>query len=1071
MDRSSGEVRNEDGSHPQGEVGGEDRSRCESEVSVEERCRIEDAEPSVFSAGHPLIGTAEHPLPASEAGEPLPGGAAGGSLADGAHKSPSDSSGESPRTTASTSPLPRDALKIPQTIADERPFTSSGPESPRVSSAAEIPHPMSAASPLTTPPFPVSTPRDPKNFGDADLVDLLKRLSADDDRLVDLREIPGRRARVGDWPTWVAPDVVEAWRAQGATMPWSHQVSTLDAIHSGSDVVLASGTGSGKSVAAWTPILSDLCQVEDSARISAIRRRPTCLYLSPTKALAADQLAGLTRLLTACAQDSPLSTVRAMSADGDTPREAKEWARANADILLSNPDFLHYVMLASHQRWTRFLASLKYIVIDELHHWRGVLGAHVSLVIRRLLRIAHSLGANPIIIMLSATIRDPASVAEAMTGRGAEAIDEDGSPCGSHHLALWQGRLIPEESEVDISEFLRAINGEDVVLEAPMRRISAQSEAANLGAAFMEEGARLLLFCRSRAGAESLAAQVKDRLGAHGSALAGQVAAYRGGYLPEERRALERGLRSGKLRALATTSALELGLDVSALDATVTVGWPGTRASLRQQMGRAGRAGAPGVSVLIASENPLDAYLLHHPEEILAPVETVVIDPFNPYVLAPHLCAAAGELPLSESRAQGEDLALFGPGMTALAERLASEGYLRRRPAGWYWDATRKERASDLTDLRGSSGEVQIVDARSGALIGTIDEASADAHVFPDAVYIHQGRTFHVLSLFSMMAPFRHEAGAGVGASVGAGAGVGAWAGVESEAEVDVGAGTSARAEPNAGAGVGTWVGAVDEVDIESRVRVGSRADIWGESGARAKAWGAPSLIPASSRGAQRQRIAVVEEVRTPLRTRAKQHVSVSVRQVERSWTSEDGLVTWRFGAVDVTSRVTDYDLLRLPGLEFIRNCELRLPTRVLETKAVWYELSAHALAVLGLGRDELPGTLHAAEHAAIGILPLFAACDRWDLGGLSTAEHEDTGLPSVFVHDAFRGGAGHAETGFERAGSWMRATLGTLLGCECEEGCPRCVQSPKCGNGNEPLSKAGAVLLLNFLVDHCPPG
>ena len=1097
-------MRNEDGSHPEGEVGGEDRSPCEGEVSVEERCRTEGAGPSVFSAGHPLIGAAGDSLAASEVGEPVPGGAAGDSLTVGAHENPSDKSregprttastsplprdalknpqttpdespskksSESPRTTASASPLPRDALKIPQTIADERPCTSSGPESPRASSAAEIPHPMSAASPLTTPPFPVSIPRDPESFGDTDLVDLLKRLSADDDRLVDLREIPGRRARVGDWPSWVASDVVEAWRAQGAKEPWSHQVSALDAIHSGSDVVLASGTGSGKSVAAWTPILSDLCQVEDSARISAIRRRPTCLYLSPTKALAADQLAGLTHLLTACAQDSPLSTVRAMSADGDTPREAKEWARANADILLSNPDFLHYVMLASHQRWTRFLASLKYIVIDELHHWRGVLGAHVSLVIRRLLRIAHSLGANPIIIMLSATIRDPASVAEAMTGRGAEAIDEDGSPCGSHHLALWQGRLIPEESEVDISEFLRVINGEDVVLEAPMRRISAQSEAANLGAAFMEEGARLLLFCRSRAGAESLAAQVKDRLAAHGSALAGQVAAYRGGYLPEERRALERGLRSGKLRALATTSALELGLDVSALDATVTVGWPGTRASLRQQMGRAGRAGAPGVSVLIASENPLDAYLLHHPEEILAPVETVVIDPFNPYVLAPHLCAAAGELPLSESRTQGEDLALFGPGMTALAERLAAEGYLRRRPAGWYWDATRKERASDLTDLRGSSGEVQIVDARSGALIGTIDEASADAHVFPDAVYIHQGRTFHVLSLFSMMAPLSHEAGAGVGASVGAGAGVGAWAGVESEAEVGVGAGTSARAEPNAGAGVGTWVGAVDEVDIESRVRVGSRADIWRESGARAKAWGAPSLIPASSRGAQRQRIAVVEEVRTPLRTRAKQHVSVSVRQVERSWTSEDGLVTWRFGAVDVTSRVTDYDLLRLPGLEFIRNCELRLPTRVLETKAVWYELSAHALAVLGLGRDELPGTLHAAEHAAIGILPLFAACDRWDLGGLSTAEHEDTGLPSVFVHDAFRGGAGHAETGFERAGSWMRATLDTLLGCECEEGCPRCVQSPKCGNGNEPLSKAGAILLLNFLVDHCPPG
>lgn len=1006
-------MRNEDGSHPEGEVRDEERFRGEGE-------RL-----SVFSTVHPLVGAAGDSLAASEDGEHLVGGAGGNPLADGAHKSPSDKSGESPRTTAGASPLPSDALKNPQTVADERPFTSSGPENRSARGSVEGPHPIPSKIPLTTPPPPASTPPALESSSDADLVDLLKRLSAGDDRLVDLREIPGRSARMGAWPAWVAPDVVEAWRAQGAKEPWSHQVSALDAIHSGCDVVLSSGTGSGKSVAAWTPILSDLCQVEDSARLSAIRKRPTCLYLSPTKALAADQLAGLTRLLTAYAQDSPLSAVRAMSADGDTPREAKEWARANADILLSNPDFLHYVMLASHQRWTRFLASLKYIVIDELHHWRGVLGAHVSLVIRRLLRVAHSLGASPIIIMLSATIRDPASVAKAMTGRRAQAIDEDGSPSGSHHLALWQGRLIPEESEVDISEFLRAINGEDVVLEAPMRRISAQSEAANLGAAFMEEGARFLVFCRSRAGAESLAAQVKDRLMAHGFALAGQVAAYRGGYLPEERRALERGLRSGALRALATTSALELGLDVSGLDATITVGWPGTRASLRQQIGRAGRAGAPGVSVLIASENPLDAYLLHHPEEILAPVETVVIDPFNPYVLAPHLCAAAGELPLSESRAQGEDLALFGPGMPVLAERLAAEGYLRRRPAGWYWDATREERASDLTDLRGSSGEVQIVDARSGALIGTIDEASADAHVFPDAVYIHQGHTFHVLSLSSMMVSSGHEAWAGVGGGVGAGAGI------------------------ESGAGAGTVVGSEAGVEV----------------------WGVPALIPPSSRGAQRQRIAVVEEVRTPLRTRAKQHVSISVREVERSWTSGDGLVTWCFGVVDVTSRVTDYDLLRLPGLEFIRNCELRLPTRVLETKAVWYELSVQALAVLGLGHDELPGTLHAAEHAAIGMLPLLATCDRWDLGGLSTAEHEDTGLPSVFVHDAFRGGAGHAEAGFERARSWMGATLDTLLGCECEEGCPRCVQSPKCGNGNEPLSKAGAILLLNFLVDHCPPG
>lgn len=871
--------------------------------------------------------------------------------------------------------------------------------------------PTGAARPIPgvlEPPAPPSPIGGIPSPGADELVDLLRAMSAgeDDDRLVDLREIPGRSPAPVDWPEWVPADVVAAWRAKGAIRPWTHQVEALEAIRSGRDLVLATGTGSGKSAAAWTPILADLVEAEETGRISAIRRRPTCLYLSPTKALAADQLSGLQRLVAGAPEGSPLRRVRATTADGDTPREAKDWARANADVLLSNPDFLHFVMLPGHERWTRFLASLKYLVIDELHHWRGVVGGHIALVVRRLLRIAHALGADPVVVMLSATVRDPAAVGEAMTGRPAIAIEEDGSPSGAHRLALWQGGLVPDdESAVDISDFLRAVVGEDEVLEAPMRRVSAQTEAANLTAAFMERGARVLTFVRSRGGAETVAQQTRDRLSAHGSPLAGRVAAYRGGYLPEERRALEKGLRTGGLRAVATTSALELGLDVSGLDATITAGWPGTRASLRQQIGRAGRAGADGVSILIASDNPLDAYLVHHPDEIFAPVETAVVDPMNPYVLAPHLAAAASELPLSTTRADGEDLALFGPGFPDLAARLTEEGYLRLRPAGWYWDATRRERAADLTDLRGSGGDVQIVDVRSGQVIGTIDEGSADAHVFPDAVYVHQGRTFHVLALSSLMAP----------------------------------------------------------IDEDEAARSNSAQSL------AAPGSGAPSLIAPRSRGIDRQRVAVVEEVRTPLRTRAKQHVSVSVRSVDESWTSPDGLVTWRFGAVDVTSRVTDYDLLRLPRLEFIRNVELSLPTRTLPTKAAWYELAPGALSVLGLEPDELPGALHAAEHAAIGMLPLLATCDRWDLGGLSTAEHEDTGLATVFVHDAFRGGAGHAETGYARAREWIRATLETVAGCDCEDGCPRCVQSPKCGNGNEPLSKAGAIVLLSFLLDRCP--
>ena len=839
------------------------------------------------------------------------------------------------------------------------------------------------------------------------LVRLLRALSAGDDRLVGLVELPGRPERASDWPEWVHPLVRGAWARRGVERPWSHQREALDATASGADVVVATGTGSGKSLAAWTPLLSDLAGAGPATRISAVHRRPTALYLSPTKALAADQCASLEALMEGGPRLASASTC-----DGDTPREAKEWARANADALLTNPDYLHHVMLPAHGRWTRVLASLRYIIIDELHHWRGVTGSHIALVVRRLLRACHRLGADPRVIMLSATVRDPALVGAAMTGRPATAVTRDGSPAGPRHLALWQGGLVDDGSGAETSSSggipsssgalaspapfsspadpasQGALADGDRVLGAPVVRRSAGAEAAGLTARLVEEGARLLAFVRSRAGAEAVAAQVRDRLSSRGSPLAGRVGAYRGGYLPEERRALEAAIRSGRVRALATTSALELGLDISGLDATVTAGWPGTRASLWQQIGRAGRAGRAGVSVLIASENPLDAYLVRHPEDILAEVEAAVIDPANPWVLAPHLCAAAAEAPLTEA-----DSAYFGPGLAVVVGALERDGLLRRRPAGWFWDATRPERPSDLTDLRGGGGDVQIVDP-AGVVIGTIDEGSADAHVFPDAVYVHQGRTYHVLSLSSVT---------GAAGPVG-----------------------------------------------------------WGRAPV-----GAPPLVAPVRPGDQR--VAVVEEVRTPLRTRASTHTSVAIRGVEASWTSPDGLLTWCFGPTDVSTRVTDYDLLRLPGLEFIRNTELAMPTRTLPTRSAWFQLERGAEAVLGIGAADLPGALHAAEHAMIAILPLIATCDRWDLGGLSTQSHDDTGRPTVFVHDAFRGGAGHTRSGYARAAQWIGAALEAVRECPCEDGCPRCVQSPKCGNGNEPLSKAGAVALLGFVLERCP--
>lgn len=890
-------------------------------------------------------------------------------------------------------------------------------------------------APDHAPSGDVSAPTSPSSPSPTDLLDVLERLSSGDDRLVGHVTLPGRPERIADWPQWVCPALMDAWARRGVKRPWFHQREAMDALREGRDVVLATGTGSGKSLAAWTPILSDLVEAEDSSRISAIHRRPSALYLAPTKALAADQLASLMSLLgqdvtPEDAQgdgdpgvgpglvDERLRRVRATTVDGDTPREAKEWARAGADLILSNPDFLHYVMLPSHQRWSRFLASLRLIVIDEAHHWRGVTGSHIALVVRRLLRVAHHLGADPRVVMLSATVRDAGAVGRALTGRDAVAITEDGSPAGAHELVLWQGAIMADESEVDISSFLAALDAPPgtATLKVPIVRRSAGVEAANLAAAFVEEGARLLAFVRSRAGAEAVAAQVRDRLSSRGSANAGRVGAYRGGYLPEERRALEEALRTGAVRALATTSALEMGLDVSGLDATITVGWPGTRASLRQQIGRAGRAGAPGTSVLIASDNPLDAYLVRHPEHILGEVEASVIDPSNPWVLAPHVAAAAAEIPITPS-----DITYFGAELRSVTERLVADGYLKRRPAGYFWDATRPERPSDLTDLRGAAGDVQIVDAATGTVVGTIDQASADAHVFPGAIYIHQGRTFHVLALSPLTTPTAPAAPAAQG-----------------------------------------WPRA-----LLPKAPGGSQGTEHLGGGEREGAQASSIIIPPAR--VDDARVAMVEEVRTPLRTRSATHTSVDVCAIEQTYMCEDGTVTWYHGPTNVSTRVTDYDLLRLPGLEFIRNIELFLPTHTLPTKSTWFTLTPAALAAMGINAADLAGTLHATEHAMIGILPLVATCDRWDLGGLSTELHDDTGAPTVFIHDAFRGGAGHVLAGFNSARSWVAATLEAVSSCDCESGCPRCVQSPKCGNGNEPLSKQGAITLLAYLLDRAP--
>ncbi|MGN6634097.1 MAG: DEAD/DEAH box helicase, partial [Oryzihumus sp.] len=533
------------------------------------------------------------------------------------------------------------------------------------------------------------------------------------ERLVHVHTVPARREQLAPWPVWVAPPVWSAFASSGITSLWAHQREAADAARAGEHVVISTGTASGKSLGYLLPVLSDIV---DGAS-AATGRGATALYLSPTKALAADQLARLQALA--------VPGVRAATYDGDTPPEERRWIRDHAQYVLTNPDLVHHSLLPGHQRWAPFLRALRYVVIDECHVYRGVFGSHLAALLRRLRRVCARYGASPTFVLASATVADPAGQAARLIGMPVRPVVQDGSPRESMTFGLWEPGLLPGGGEH----------------EAPHRR-SAVAETADQLADLVSAGVQTVAFARSRVGVATVSASARRALAEVDPRLEGAVAAYRGGYLPEERRALERSLRSGGLLGLAATNALELGIDVSGLDAVLLAGWPGTRASLWQQAGRAGRSGSCSLAVMVAGDDPLDTYLVHHPEALFEqPVEAAVLDPDNPYVLAPHLAAAAAELPLTDA-----DVEVFGPGMPPLVDTLVARGVLRRRPTGWFW--ARSDRAADHVSLRGT-GEpvVRIVERGSGRVLGTVDGTAAHSSVHTGAVYVHQGRTFVVTDL------------------------------------------------------------------------------------------------------------------------------------------------------------------------------------------------------------------------------------------------------------------------------------------------------------------------------------
>jgi DEAD/DEAH box helicase domain-containing protein len=743
-------------------------------------------------------------------------------------------------------------------------------------------------------------------------------VAAWDDLLVEaeelayVTEVPGQAPETVPLPEDLHPKVREALSERGISRIYRHQLAAFANSKRGNSVVVATGTASGKTLAFNLPVLDAL----------AAEPKLRALYLYPTKALAQDQARALAELR--------VPKVRAAIYDGDTETEKRWQIRKWANVILTNPDMLHVGVLPHHDRWGDVLTNLRYVVVDEAHVYRGVFGSHVGNVLRRLRRAAAIYGAEPQFLLASATIANPGELAGALTGLDATVVSDDTAPRAARTIGFWNPPLLDEELGL---------------------RASSLGEGGRLLAELVSRGLRTICFAKSRKAAELIHRFASERVGPE---LAQRLSPYRAGYTPSQRRDIERRLVEGELLGVTATDALELGIDIGLLDCAISVGFPGTVASLRQQWGRAGRR-SHGLAVLVASEDALDQFFMREPEALLdRRVEAAILDHANPRILDGHVLAAAFEAPLDE-----RDAATLGPEALERAAALTETGELKRTKAGYVWAG--RDYPAGRFSLRSATAQAfAVVDAGTGSVLGVVERERAYSTVHEGAIYLHLGESYRVLEL--------------------------------------------------------------DELS----------------------------------------RTAVVEPFRGDYFTQAKKETTTAIEEAELA-ERRLGMDVF-FGRVSVTEQVVAYQKKSIRDQATLDLVSLELPETTFETEAVWYLPEPWMLE----GLEDLPqllGTLHAAEHSMIALLPLWAMCDRWDIGGLSTNLHFQTGRPTVFIYDGHAGGVGIARRGFDQLEGWVADTERLLAGCPCESGCPSCVQSPKCGNLNEFLDKAGALTFLRRLL------
>jgi DEAD/DEAH box helicase domain-containing protein len=724
--------------------------------------------------------------------------------------------------------------------------------------------------------------------------------------------LPPREATLVKFPD-LQRELTEALRKMGASRLYSHQMEAYERLRAGENVVVATATASGKS----------LCYKIPAFQNALGRAKSRALFLYPTKALAQDQLGKIKAF--------GLRGVHPATYDGDTPHALRADIRRRANILLTNPDMLNIGILPNHEAWAEFLRNLEIVAVDEAHVLRGVFGSHVAAVLRRLRRVAMLHGGDPRFVLTSATIANPQELAESLTGLPFTLVDNDGASTGERRVIFRNPPLLDKEK------------GE---------RRSLLTEGALVFANLVSQGVRTIAFARTRKAAELIYRYAANRLGVEG---ARRISPYRAGYTPRERREIEGRLFRGDLLGVVSTNALELGVDVGALDAVVCCGYPGSVASIWQQWGRAGRGKDPALAVYIPGRDSLDQFLFENPPRVLGRrVEAARVTMENPYILGPHLLAAAHEAPLD-----ADDEEYFGPAYRSVARAMMEDKALVS--SGGRLVYVGGDNPARNISLRSASSETVLIADGEGELIGTAEATRAPSELHPGATYLHRGTAYEV-----------------------------------------------------------------EELDLASHQAVARR-------------------VP--NRYYTRPRVETDVEI---------------LEEIEKRDLANGASLHW--GRVRSTDSVTYFKKVRVADDKEVGVYPLDLPDVILETQALWVTLPP-------LPREARPsfesfgGALHAGEHGMIGLLPLFAMCDRADIGGLSTPVHRQSRLPTVFVYDGYPGGVGISRRGYDAFESLARDTLGVITRCPCERGCPACIQSPKCGNWNEPLSKDGAVSLLRYVL------